>query len=148
MSDTIEMRAMLVVLVALVALGASARGKELEPLVFYRIGEVPVEMRKGDDYVVMLVNDGWEEDPSPRYILAIAKTRTLIDTKDLELFKAMLKRIPKGSTLFAYGSCTVPRSWGLKKSDFEAYTSAFKELGLKISDDFRTTCYCDSAKGK
>ena len=105
-------------------------------------------MCEGDDYGVMLVNDGWEEDPSPRYILAIAKTRTLIDTKDLELFKAMLKRIPKGSTLHSYDSCMVPRSYGLKKGDFDAYETAFKDLGLKISEDARTTCYCKSRKGK
>lgn len=142
------MRAILTLVVAAVALNSSARAEELKPLILYQIGDVPVEMRDEDEYGVMLVNDGWEEDPSPRYILAIAKTRTLIDTKDLDLFKAMLKRIPKGATLFRYGSCTVPRYWGLKEKDFEAYENAFKELDLKVSEDPRITCYCESAKGK
>jgi hypothetical protein len=63
-----------------------ATAKEQKPLIVYRIGDVPVAMREDDEYGVMLVNDGWEEDPSPRYIVAIAKTRTVVDTKDLEVF--------------------------------------------------------------
>ncbi len=124
----------------------SAIAKEAKPLILYRIGDVPVEMHEGDDYAVMLINDGGEEDPSPRYILAIAKTRTVIDTKDLELFTSLLKRIPKESTLYEYGSCTVPRSWSLTEAHLEAYNNTFKDLGLKISEDPRTTCYCDSLK--
>jgi len=123
---------------------SSATAKEPKPLIFYRIGDVPVEMREGDKYGVMLVNDGWEEDPSPRYIIAIAATRTVVDTKDIELFKAIVKRIPKGSTVFEYGSCTVPRSWGLKEEHFNAYNEVFTELGLTVSEEPRTTCYCES----
>ena len=123
-----------------------ATAKEPMPLIVYRIGDVPVEMREGDEYGVMLVNDGWEEDPSPRYVVAIAKTRTVVDTKDLELFKSIVKRIPKGSTIFEYGSCTVPRSWGLTEDHFNTYYKVFIELGLTLSDEPRTTCYCDSLK--
>lgn len=134
----------ILVILAAVVLTALAYAKEPKPLILYRIGNVPVEMRAGDAYGVMLINDGWEEDPGPRYILAIAKTRTVIDTKDLDLFKAVLKRIPKGSILFEYGSCTVPRSWGLKEEHLEAYNDTFKELGLVVSEEPRITCYCES----
>jgi hypothetical protein len=123
-----------------------AIAKEPKPLIVYRIGDVPVEMREGDEYGVMLVNDGGEENSSPRYIVAIAKTRTVVDTKDLELFKAIMERIPKGSTIFEYGSCTVPRSWGLTENHFKTYNEIFSGLGLTLSDEPRTTCYCDSLK--
>ena len=123
----------------------SANAKEPKPLILYRIGDVPVEMREGDKYGVMLVNDGGEDDPSPRYIVAIARTRTVVDTKDVELFKAIVKRIPKGSRIFEYGSCTVPRSWGLKEEHFSAYKGVFPELGLVVSEEPRITCYCESA---
>lgn len=124
------------------ALATLVAAKRVNPLVLYRIGNIPIEMHKKDAYGVMLINDGWEEDPSPRYILAIAKTRTVIDTRNLDIFKTMLKRIPKGSTIFEYGSCTVPRSWGLKTEHFKAYNNTFKELGLIISEQRRITCYC------
>lgn len=111
---------------------------------FFRVGEVPVELHEGDKYAVMLVNDGGEDSPSPRYILALAESRTVLDTKDLNLFKSVLSKIPKGTTIFEYDSCTVPRSWGLKAAQFDAYTAIFKDLGLKVSEDRRITCYCES----
>jgi hypothetical protein len=136
----------ILVTLATILLTSWATAKEPKPLIVYRIGDVPVEMREGDEYGVMLVNDGWEEDPSPRYIVAIAKTRTVVDTKDLELFRSIVKRIPKGSTIFEYGSCTVPRSWGLTEDHFKTYNEVFSGLGLTVSDEPRTTCYCESLK--
>lgn len=58
-------------------LQSDVNAKEAKSLIIYRIGKVPIEMREGDAYGIMLVNDGREEDPGPRYILAIAKTRHL-----------------------------------------------------------------------
>lgn len=130
--------------IIVIILLSAALAKEPKPLILYRIGDVPVEMLDGDEYGVMLVNDGGEEDPSPRYILAIAKTRTVVDTKDLDLFRSLLGEVPKGTTIFSYGSCTMPRSWGLKDEHFEAYDSVFKELGLTLAEEQRTTCYCRS----
>ena len=138
------MRTLLTLISIAAMLIPSANAKEPKPLVLYRIGEVPVEMRDGDKFGVMLVNDGWEEDPSPRYIVAIAETRTVVDTKDIDLFKAIIKRIPKGSTVFEYGSCTVPRYWGLKDEHFKAYNEVFSELGVTLSEEPRITCYCES----
>lgn len=131
-------------LLILLSLGGFVFAKDQKAVVLFRIGEVPVELRKGDKFAVMLVNDGGEDDPSPRYILALAESRTVVDTKDLSLFKAVLSKIPKGSTIFEYDSCSVPRSWGLKEAQVEAYTALFKDLGLKISEDPRITCYCES----
>lgn len=134
------------VTLATILLTSWAIAKEPKPLIVYRIGDVPVEMREGDEYGVMLVNDGWEEYPSPRYIVAIAKTRTVVNTKDLDLFKSVVKRIPKGSTIFEYGSCTVPRSLGLTEDHFNAYNEVFSKFGLTVSDEPRITCYCESLK--
>lgn len=132
------------VTLAIAAFASLADAKEPKPLILYRIGDVPVEMCQGDEFGVMLVNDGNEDAPSPRYILAILSTRTVIDTKDSELFKTLLKRIPKGSTVFEYVSCTVPRSWGLTDEHLSIFESAFKDSGLIISEVPRITCYCES----
>lgn len=132
------------VILAIIALTSLANAKEPKPLIIYRIGDVPVEMRESDEFGVMLINDGGEDAPSPRYILAISSMRTVIDTKDFELFKTLLKRIPKGSTVFEYGSCTVPRSWGLTDKHFSIFEGAFTESGLAISKESRITCYCES----
>jgi len=143
--DSIKLMRTLLTLLPIVAmLISSANAEAPDPLVLYRIGDVPVKMQNGDKFGVMLVNDGGEEDPSPRYIVAIAETRTVVDTKDIEVFKSIVKRIAKGSTVFEYGSCTVPRSWGLKEEHFKAYDDVFKELGLQVSEEPRITCYCES----
>jgi hypothetical protein len=128
----------------LLSLSGPVFAMDSKPVVLFRIGDVPVELREGDKFAVMLVNDGGEDDPSPRYILALAESRTVLDTKDRSLFKSVLSKTPKGTTIFEYDSCTVPRSWGLKKSQIEAYKALFKELGLKVSEDPRITCYCES----
>ncbi|MFK7850550.1 MAG: hypothetical protein AB8D78_06185 [Akkermansiaceae bacterium] len=136
------MKRLLILAAMTTALIPLLHAEKPKPLVLYRIGDVPVEMREGDTYGVMLVNEGGKKHPSPRYILAMAKTRTLVDTKDIEVFRAMVKRLPKGATVFEYDSCTVPRSWGLKDEQYIAYNKALKDAGLEISEETRRTCYC------
>lgn len=131
-------------LLILLSLCGLVFAKGQKAVVLFRIGEVPVELREGDKFAVMLVNDGGEEDPIPRYILALAESRTVLDTKDLSLFKSVLSKIPKGTTIFEYDSCSVPRSWGLEEAQIEAYTAVFKDLELTVSEDPRITCYCES----
>ena len=112
-----------------------------KPLVLHHIvKDCPVVLQ--DEYGVMLLNDGWEKDPSPRYIFARLSTRTVLITKDLSEFQHALARIPKGTVIHEYGSCTVPRWHGLTDKHFESYNSVFKKLGLKISENSRITCYC------
>lgn len=114
-----------------------------EPLVLYRIvDKVPVKLKTGDRYGVMLINDGDREKPSPRYILAIAASRTVIDTKDLAVFEAALAKIPKGSVIYTYDSCIVPRSWGLSAGQRASYEALFIKHGLKHGAEERITCYC------
>lgn len=128
-------------------LACLACAKEPEPLILYRIGDVPVEMLKGDEFGVMLINDGGgeeEEEPSPRYILALAGSRTVLDTKDLGLFRELLKRIPEGSVIFRYDSCSVPRAWGLNEKQISDFQDSFKKQGLSLSEDPRITCYCET----
>ncbi|MES2707446.1 MAG: hypothetical protein V4726_12690 [Verrucomicrobiota bacterium] len=116
-----------------------------DALILYRIGSVPVEMAAGDRYGVMLVNDGSETEPVPRYIVAFAGSRTVVDTRDPELFKAMLKRIPAGTVLTEYDSCSVPRAYGLSKGQISAWRSAISGQKLKIAENTRITCYCEKA---
>ena len=131
-------------LLILLSLSATVFAKNQKAVVLFRIGEVPLELREGDKYAVMLVNDGDENAPSPRFILALAESRTVLDTKDINLFKSVLSKIPKGNTIYEYDSCTVRRSYGLTAAQIGAYTAIFKELGLKVSEEPRITCYCES----
>lgn len=119
---------------------------EKKPLIIYRIvKDCPIILK--DEYGVMLLNDGWENNPSPRYIFARLSTRTILVTKDLAEFKHALSRLPKGTVIHSYGSCTVPRSHGLKQEHFDAYDAVFKKLKLKISEEPRITCYCKHMGG-
>lgn len=112
-----------------------------KPLLLYRSGNLRVEMRAKDEYAVMLVNDGGEFKASPRYILAIEKSRTVLDTKDYELFKLALSSLPEGTKVYEYGSAGVPRSWGLKKRNFNEWKMAFLKNRIIISEDKRVTSY-------
>ena len=103
------------------------------------------DVRLQDDYGVMLINEGGEKDPTPRYILAIRKTRTLVDTRDLAVFRLGLATLAKGSTIYQYDSCTVPRSYGLTQAQHDAFYGAIKKAGLKLGEDKeldRLICYC------
>ena len=113
-----------------------------EPLVLYHIGDVPVELREGDPCGIMLINDGTEEAPKPRYIVAIADGRTLLDTTDLDLFGAILETLPPGTEVYRYGSCSKPRSWGLTKEQFATYEGVLAEHEIIPAEKPRITCYC------
>jgi hypothetical protein len=141
-------------LASIIAIGSSilatiALAQESKPLVIYKIlGTVPVEMRDGDKFAVMLINEGGETAPSPRYVFAVADSRTVVDTKDIAIFRAALATLPKGTEIMKYGSCSAPRSWGLRQNHFKAYDKIFEDLGLKFSEELRLTCYCEHDKKK
>jgi hypothetical protein len=100
-----------------------------------------------DDFGVMLINDGNEDAPVPRYIFAIRKSRTLLDTRDVDLFRTALKQVPKGTKLVMYDSCTVPRSWGLRQSDRDLFQKTITKAGLSFSEEEKiAVCYCDAIK--
>jgi len=116
---------------------------EGDQLVLYWVDRVPIEMEGTDEYGIMLVNNGGEENPTPRYILGIAATKTLVDTQDLEIFKLALSKVPRGSTVYWYGTCTVPRYWGLSEEQIGGFRRTIKEAGLILSEEDRVTCYCE-----
>ncbi len=126
----------------LLGVSGSVATEPPEPLVLYRIGQVPIELAGGDPVAVMLINAGGEEEPIPRYIVALAESRTVVDTRDLDLFRSVLQGIPTGTEVFRYDSCTVSRSWGLLEEQFAAYEAVFIQLDIRLSAETRITCYC------
>ena len=114
-----------------------------EALVIFRISEAKVPVVLRDEYAVMLINDGDREEPSPRYIFARLSTRTVLETKDLSEFRFVLSRLPKGSTVFEYDSCTVRRAWGLTEGQVTDFEESLSDLGLLLGEDRRITCYCE-----
>ena len=135
----------LTVLLFLIVSASADKEKGRKPIILHRLlGTVPVELWEGDKVGVMLINDGDEKNPSPRFIVALAATRTVLDTKDLDLFRSVLSRLPRGTSIIEYDSCTIPRSWGLTEQHYEAYCDVFDDLGLKFSEERRITCTCDA----
>lgn len=104
------------------------------------------EVRLQDDYGAMLINTGSPDKPIPRYILAIRGSRTLVDTRSIEMFRVGLSQIKKGSQVFIYDSCSVPRWAGLSDKQKNDFSDAIKEAGLIVPENQpeRFTCYCDA----
>ncbi len=95
-----------------------------------------------EDYGVMLVNQGSEEAPVPLYILATQKTKEVITTHDFEEFEKRLLQIPKGAALGHYGTCSVPRTWGLPDSMIASYGAAIDALRSTHPVEDWIVCYC------
>jgi predicted peroxiredoxin len=129
-------------IIALLAIATAAQAAD-KPLKMFTI--VPgADIVLKDDCGLLLVNDGDEKNPIPRYILAVKQSGTVVDTKNSKDFMKALQAIPKGTKVFAYSSCTVPRSYGLTDKQIEEYYLMIKKAGLQIQDDPRITCYCDA----
>ncbi|MBN2704439.1 MAG: hypothetical protein JXR23_09540 [Pontiellaceae bacterium] len=133
------------IMITIIALMLSSRlcADTSDELIIYRLaGDVPVKLMYDDQFAVMLVNDGNEQVPIPRYILAIKNSRTVIDTTDIGLFKMVLSTIPKGSVIFEYDKCTVTGSWGLTAKQYQLYYDLFEDAGLSLDEERRITCNC------
>ena len=114
------------------------------PFVIFHINKAtPIELV--DEYGVMLTNPGWEDNPSPVFLIALKKGRTLIETGDPQVAANALKVIPKGSKVRWYDSCSVPRGYGLPSSVRTNFKAAIKKAGLKLLEDENITCYCPKA---
>jgi hypothetical protein len=113
-------------------------------LIIYNInaGSAKMPIPLDTAYGIMLANDGDEKKPKPRYIVAFRKARRVVDTHSLLEFKKALSKIPKGTIVSRYDSCTISRSWGLKRAQVAAYERSLRMAGLKISKWPRITCYC------
>lgn len=121
---------------------ATALGTEPKPIILFETDGIEVRFRTGDGFGVMLLNDGLREGKSiPRYILAIEKSRTVIDTTDLKVFRSVLGLIPKGAVVFSYSVCGLP-TFGLDEDADRRFLKAFQELDLKTPPETRITCRC------
>ena len=112
------------------------------PLKLYSIIE-GVDVLLKDEVGAMLINDGTQEHPIPRYIVAINGSRTVVDTRDLEIFRQALHSLPHKAEAFFYDSCTMPRSYGLTGPQEKEFNRSFELAGIALRKDIRRiTCYC------
>lgn len=95
-----------------------------------------------DDFGVVLYNDGSEDNPVPCYIIAFQSTRDIVRTGDFAAFKHALTRVPKGSVIGRYDTCSVPRAYGLPSSVVMQFEQALTDAGVKVEKDARHVCYC------
>ena len=143
------MRLLLVLVAAstlAIAHGQNAPTDKKGRIILYTIkaGAFGVPVPLEDNYGILLVNDGDEKQPKPRFILGCRKRKSLLDTHDIRQFKAALSTIPMGSTVYQYDSCTVSRSWGLRGKTFDQFNATLSSRRLRVLKDRRTTCYCES----
>jgi hypothetical protein len=129
-------------MVLFITLACTMSAKEPRVLLYTIVPGADVILK--DEYGYMLVNEGGEEHPQPRYILGIRSTGKVTDTKDIDVFAKALSTIPKGTTIFEYDSCTVSRSWGLNENEIVKLNKAIKRAGLRISSKKQITCYCEA----
>jgi hypothetical protein len=100
------------------------------------------------DYGMMIWDDKWENDPT-RYELFFQKEKMAFKTTDLEALKKELAKIPAGSRLYMYDTCTVSQRNGFSPTRMNEIEDRCKELGLTMVDghheDFKghTICYCE-----
>lgn len=107
-------------------------------------GRFPVPIFLEGAYGVMLVNDGDEQIPKPRYVFANSKTRELLSTTDLAEFRKALNRLPSATKVDQYDSCSVSMSYGLSAETIEAFEKTLRQSGVSTSTSTRVTCYCES----
>ena len=95
-----------------------------------------------DEYGVVLANEGGEEAPSPRYILAQQRNKEITNTTDFAVFVAALTKVPRGSTVGRYDKCSVPSAWGLPDAVIDQFESALRDRNLAVVTEGRGVCYC------
>jgi len=95
-----------------------------------------------DEYGVVLYNEGSQEQPEPRYILACQNNRSILLTADFEQFRRELQKIPIGTRIGRYDTCSVPRAYGLPDDLITRFQAALSEAGLKVESEGRHVCYC------
>lgn len=95
-----------------------------------------------DDYGVMLINEGGEESPKPLYILARQSPPNIITTSNFEEFSIALSEIPSDAVVGSYGTCSVPRTYGLPDHIVEQYGAVIEKLESTNKIEEWTVCYC------
>lgn len=98
-----------------------------------------------DDYGVVLYNDGSEEKPVARYVVAFQGTREIVSTGDFGEFQKALAKIPKGASAGRYNTCSVPREYGLDEDTISKFEDALGDAGVTVKDEGRGVCYCPNS---
>ena len=67
----------------------------------------------GEDYGVMILNSGWEDNPRLLVKLGCPAGGWVKELGTLEEVKEAVAKLPEGSSVGYYDTCMCPRSWGL-----------------------------------
>lgn len=95
-----------------------------------------------DDYGTPLINPGGEDHPEARYVLACRSTGKILATRDFGEFTTALVKLPPGTSVRRYETCSVPRSYGLSQGLIQRFEEAFPAAGLRINPEISSVCYC------
>jgi hypothetical protein len=151
---------MRLIVLAAILLFAGCGAKTAAPQATFKIGDLddkgrlifwsmdagdhvePFTLRDNDHYGVVLYNSRMDGQPDARYIVAFQGSREIVHTDDFVVFKAALARIPRGSVIGRYDTCTLRRAYGLPDSIKSQFEKALGGAGLRVEEDARTVCYC------
>ncbi len=146
-----KMKAFVVAAALLGLPGATLSGDEAPRIVLHAVKIVHAEAYRAlileDDYGFVVINDGTEAAPRPRYILGSQREGTVIHYTDRKKFLQAVGGIPTGATLREYTTCLAPLRWGLtleQRVDRDVPAIA-KERGLKFTAAPKTHCTCESS---
>lgn len=95
-----------------------------------------------EDCGVLLLNEGNESAPVPRYILAVQATGKILDTMSFEIFQQELTALPTGGTIGRYETCSMPRCYGLTEVQMHDFLQAIQRGGGTAKPVEHTVCYC------
>ena len=98
----------------------------------------PFDLR--GDFGVLLYNAGNGSKPVAGYVLAIQATRTIVHTTDFQTFRDTLAKVPRGSSIARYETCSVPRAYGLPEKQVSKFLEALSEAALQVKGE--SVCYC------
>jgi hypothetical protein len=100
---------------------------------------LPVELQT--EYGYMVINEGGEQIPRARFILAEKTSHTVQVFTNTASFEAALARLPKGVVIYEYNCCTKPTWWGLKWS-VDEFRRRCTDIGIRVGDQVHGTCTC------
>lgn len=105
-------------------------------------GASAAELILKDDYGFVLLNAGDVKNPVLKIIFGSKKDNRVEVAATWPEAEKIIAKIPAGSLIFEYDTCTMPRSYGLPEETREKLSALFAGAKIKVSHEKRLTCYC------
>ena len=89
-----------------------------------------------NDYGILITDHEYDNIDVTYYELFYKKEKYIYQTSNINLLKKKLSKLPKGSTLDWYDTCTMSQYFGLSKEKEQAFIRLCENLNIKLSLPF------------